>query len=49
MREMYIKGGRGFILVFSIVAEVTFIEMKQYYDQITSVKEGDRVCFFKFV
>ena len=43
MRELYIKGGHGFILVFSLISKTTFKEMDQYYSQVMSVKDEPNV------
>ncbi|KAF9438014.1 Ras- protein Rap-1b, partial [Entomortierella beljakovae] len=43
MRDLYMKNGQGFILVFSIVAESTFAELKDLHEQIVRVKESRNV------
>jgi len=43
MRDMYIRKGQGFILVFSLVSKATFFELSPIVDQIRKVKEVDNV------
>ncbi|KAF9403249.1 Ras- protein Rap-1b [Mortierella sp. AD011] len=40
MRDLYMKNGQGFILVFSIVAASTFEELEDLHNQILRVKES---------
>jgi hypothetical protein len=39
MRELYIKSGHGFILVYSIISESSLAELPPLYDQILKAKE----------
>jgi small GTP-binding protein len=43
MRDLYIRNGQGFILVFSIVSEQSFNDIKQMRQQICRVKANDKV------
>jgi len=43
MRDLYMKNGEGFILVYSITAESTFITLQELRDQILRVKDADTV------
>jgi small GTP-binding protein len=43
MRDLYIRTGDGFILVYSIVAASTFHTVPEIRDQITRVKDSDEV------
>ncbi|KAF9110438.1 Ras- protein Rap-1b [Mortierella sp. AM989] len=43
MRDLYMKNGQGFILVFSIVASSTFDELEDLHNQILRVKESAKV------
>jgi len=40
MREMYIKKGEGFIIVFSLISLVTFDKLEELYGQIQTIREG---------
>ena len=40
MRDLYIKNGQGFLLVYSIVNAQTFIDVQPMRDQISRVKGG---------
>jgi len=42
MREMYIKNGHGFVLIYSITAESSFHEVKDIRNQIVEIK-SDKV------
>ncbi|KAG0002627.1 Ras- protein Rap-1b [Entomortierella chlamydospora] len=46
MRDLYMKNGQGFILVFSIVAASTFEELEDLHNQILRVKESAKVSTF---
>jgi len=46
MRDLYMKNGQGFILVFSIIAEATFMELQGLRTQIMEVKESRTVRAF---
>ncbi|KAI1320388.1 Ras- protein Rap-1b [Mortierella claussenii] len=43
MRDLYMKNGQGFILVFSITAASTFEELTELHRQILRVKDCSRV------
>lgn len=43
MRDMYMRNGHGFILVYSIVSEDTFKELQNVRDRILSVKDTEDV------
>ena len=42
MRDLYMKDGQGFVLVFSIVAKSTFTDLNDIRDQIVRVKDTDQ-------
>jgi len=39
MRDLYMKNGQGFILVYSITAQSTFNDLQDLKDQILRVKD----------
>ena len=41
MRDLYMKDGQGFVLVYSIVAKSTFTDLNDIRDQIVRVKDTD--------
>jgi len=43
MRDLYMKNGMGFALVFSLVSDSTFNELTTIHGQIVKVKETDDV------
>jgi len=43
MRDLYMKNGQGFVLVYSIVAQSTFNDLSDLRDQILRVKDCDSV------
>jgi len=43
MRDLYMKNGQGFIIVYSIIAQSTFKELPDLRDQILRVKDTDQV------
>ncbi|KAJ1198467.1 hypothetical protein NDU88_002308 [Pleurodeles waltl] len=43
MRDLYIKNGQGFILVYSLVNQQSFQDIKPMRDQIVRVKRYERV------
>jgi hypothetical protein len=49
MRDLYMKNGQGFVLVYSIVADSTFNEIPALRDQILRVKDVDQVHFELFI
>ena len=49
MRDLYMKNGQGFILVFSIIAQATFDELAELRLQILKVKDNPSVSELLFV
>lgn len=43
MRDLYMKNGQGFLLVFSITSSVTLNDLYELREQILRVKEGENV------
>uniref|UniRef100_A0A914DKC6 Uncharacterized protein n=1 Tax=Acrobeloides nanus TaxID=290746 RepID=A0A914DKC6_9BILA len=43
MRDLYIKNGQGFVVVYSITSQQTFHDIKTMRDQIIRVKGTDQV------
>jgi len=43
MRDLYMKNGQGFVLVYSITSQATFNDLAELRDQILRVKDTDRV------
>ncbi|KAI0983496.1 hypothetical protein GJ496_005860 [Pomphorhynchus laevis] len=43
MRDLYMKNGQGFVLVYSITAQSTFNDIKDLREQIRKVKDTDDV------
>lgn len=43
MRDLYIKNGQGFVVVYSITNHQTFQDIKTMKEQIARVKNSDRV------
>eukprot|EP01092_Planopodium_desertum_P004427 TRINITY_DN19211_c0_g2_i1.p1 TRINITY_DN19211_c0_g2~~TRINITY_DN19211_c0_g2_i1.p1 ORF type:complete len:197 (-),score=46.16 TRINITY_DN19211_c0_g2_i1:62-607(-) len=41
MRDLYVKDGQGFVLVYSIVAKSTFSELSSIREQIVRVKDTE--------
>lgn len=39
MRDLYMKNGQGFVLVYSITAQATFNDLMELHDQIIRVKD----------
>jgi hypothetical protein len=39
MRDLYVKNGHGFVLVYSITSQSTFDDINGYYDRIIKVKD----------
>jgi GTPase SAR1 family protein len=44
MRDLYMKNGQGFLLVYSITAQSTFNDLQDLREQILRVKDTDDVC-----
>jgi len=45
MRDLYIKNGHGFVLVYSLTNQRTFQEIKNFRDQVLRVKETEKAPF----
>ena len=43
MRDLYMKNGQGFVLVYSITAQSTFNDLQDLRDQILRVKDTEDV------
>jgi len=43
MRDLYMKNGQGFVLVYSIIAQSTFNDIQDLRDQIHRVKDSPNV------
>ncbi|KAJ3112825.1 Ras- protein Rap-1b [Phlyctochytrium bullatum] len=43
MRDLYMKNGQGFVLVYSITSQATFNDLVELREQILRVKDTDRV------
>ena len=43
MRDLYIKNGQGFLLIYSLLNRQTFTDLKPMRDQILRVKNADSV------
>eukprot|EP01094_Clydonella_sp_ATCC50884_P024182 TRINITY_DN5_c1_g1_i1.p1 TRINITY_DN5_c1_g1~~TRINITY_DN5_c1_g1_i1.p1 ORF type:complete len:135 (-),score=54.67 TRINITY_DN5_c1_g1_i1:237-641(-) len=43
MRDLYMKNGQGFVLVYSIIAQSTFNDLPDLREQILRVKDCDTV------
>ncbi len=39
MRDLYMKNGQGFVLVYSITSQATFNDLQELRDQILRVKD----------
>ena len=45
MRDLYMKNGQGFLLVYSITAQSTFNDLHDLHEQIYRVKDTDDVSY----
>ena len=45
MRDLYMKNGQGFLLVYSITAQSTFNDLQDLREQILRVKDTDEVSW----
>ena len=43
MRDLYMKNGEGFILVYSVISPATLEDLKTMHTQICVVKDNDKV------
>ena len=43
MRDIYIKNGQGFVLVYSIISQTSFEALPEMYEQILRIKDCDSV------
>ncbi|KAI8622046.1 small GTPase superfamily [Chytriomyces sp. MP71] len=43
MRDLYMKNGQGFVLVYSIISQSTFNDLAELREQILRVKDTDKV------
>lgn len=43
MRDMYIKNGKGFVLVYSVTSRLTFNDLKEHRDHVIKIKDTDNV------
>lgn len=43
MRDLYMKNGQGFVLVYSITSQATFNDLTELREQILRVKDTDKV------
>lgn len=48
MRDLYMKNGQGFVLVYSITAQSTFNDLHDLREQILRVKDTDDVSSFLY-
>ncbi len=48
MRDLYMKNGQGFLLVYSVTARSTFNDIPDIKDQILRTKEVDKVFLKNF-
>ena len=46
MRDLYMKNGQGFILVYSITAQSTFNDLTDLREQILRVKDANEVRMY---
>jgi hypothetical protein len=45
MRDLYVKNGQGFVLVYSITSQATFNDLNEFYERIMRVKDTElHVC-----
>ena len=47
MRDLYMKNGQGFVLVYSITSQSTFNDLGDLRDQILRVKDADDVSIIR--
>lgn len=46
MRDLYMRNGEGFVLVYSITSKATLDELLEIRDQLNRVKDHERVTSF---
>ena len=39
MRDLYVKNGQGFVLVYSITSQATFNDVEEFYERIMRIKD----------
>lgn len=49
MRDLYMKNGQGFILVYSITAQTTFSDLTDLREQILRVKDTEEVSLHFYI
>ena len=49
MRDLYMKNGQGFVLVYSITSQTSFSDVPDIRDQVTRVKDRNDVSDLKVV
>ena len=49
MRDLYMKNGQGFVLVYSITSQSTFNDLGELRDQILRVKDADDVSIMYII
>ena len=49
MRDLYMKNGQGFVLVYSITSQATFNDLADLREQILRVKDQDDVRIDAFM
>ena len=49
MRDLYMKNGQGFVLVYSITSQASFSDVSDIRDQVTRVKDRNDVSDLKAV
>ena len=49
MRDLYMKNGQGFVLVYSITSQTSFSDVSDIRDQVTRVKDRNDVSDLKAV
>jgi GTPase SAR1 family protein len=45
VRDQYMRSGDGYICVFAVTIEASFIKVKELYDLVLRVKDADSVPF----
>jgi hypothetical protein len=41
MRDLYVKNGQGFVLVYAITSQATFNDLNEFYERIMRVKDTE--------